>query len=367
MTGSAHLTVWNLTLITRSPLYVGSGNVCAKTDYIFDPRSETLRMLDPEALFRWLYERRLADRYESFILSGDTRMFRFLKDCGITDRELDSLCMYRVSAADALDDSHSLKELHTFLRDSENRAYVPGSGVKGALRTVLLVSLIAREKKGVWPDDPKKAGRARQMQTLEGRYLNTLPLKRDRDGKPVNDPVNSILRGISISDSEPVSDADMILVGKIDANKKGECRKLPLCRECIRPGTELCFKLSMDSSVLPEAYSVGTLVQMIKGFDRYYQETYLSRFAPPPDACAVSYADALILGGGAGFFSKNLAYPYLGTEKALHYTQKIMEEQFRRHGHEKDCTVHGISPHTMKYGKYRGQLYPYGVCGVQIT
>ena len=147
-------------------------------------------------------------------------MFQFLRDCGITDRELDSLCLYKVSAADALDDSHSLKELHTFIRDSENRVYIPGSSVKGALRMVILAGLIAKEKKGMWPDDPKKTGRARQMQTLEGQYLNTLALKRDRSGNIVNDPVNSILRGISVSDSEPVSDADIILVGKIDANEK---------------------------------------------------------------------------------------------------------------------------------------------------
>jgi len=367
MTRTEHLTVCDLTLTARGPLYIGSGSTCAKTDYLFDPRSETVRMIDPEALFQWLYSKRLADRYERFVLSGDTRMFQFLRDCGITDQELNNLCLYKVSAADALDDSHSLKELHTFIRDSENRVYIPGSSVKGALRTVILSGMIAKEKKGMWPDDPKKAGRARQMQTLEGQYLNTLALKKDRSGKIVNDPVNSILRGISISDSEPVSDADIILVGKIDANEKGEYKKLPLCRECIRPGAELHFKLTLDYTVLQDEVSAETLMQMVQDFDRYYQQTYLARFTPPVDVHAVSYQNALILGGGSGFFAKSLAYPYLGTPKGMQYTQKIMEEQFRRHGHDKDITKHGISPHTMKYGKVQGQLYPYGVCGVQIT
>lgn len=367
MTRTEHLSVCDLTLTTRSPLHIGSGNTCAKTDYLFDPRSETVRMIDPEALFHWLYARRLADRYERFVLSGDTRMFQFFRDCGITDQELDSLCLYRVSAADALDDTHSLKELHTFVRDSQNRVYVPGSSVKGALRTVILVSLIAREKKGVWPDDPKRSGRARQMQTLEGQYLNTVALKRDRAGNIVNDPVNSVLRGLSVSDSKPVSDTDIILVGKIDANEKGEYKKLPLCRECIRPDTELHFKLTLDHTVLPEWCSSESLMQMIQDFDRYYQQTYLARFALPPDTHEVSYRNALILGGGSGFFAKSLAYPYLGTSKGMQFTQTIMHEQFSRHGHDKDIIKHGISPHTMKYGKYKGQLYPYGVCGVQIT
>ena len=367
MTDTEHLTVCGLTLDVRSPLHIGSGNVCAKTEYIFDPRSETVRMIDPEALFRWLYARRLADRYERFVLSGNNRMFQFLKECGVTDRELDSLCRYSVSAADALDDSHSLKELHTLVRDAGQRVYVPGSSVKGALRTVILASLIAREKKGAWPDAPKKFERARQMATLEGRYLNTASLKRDRNGNTVNDPVNSVLRGLSVSDSAPAPDAAIILSGKIDADEKGEYRKINLCRECIRPGTKLHFKLTLDHSVLPAEFSPEGLLRMVQEFDRFYQTTYLSRFTPPSNARAVSYENALIFGGGSGFFSKSLAYPYLGTREGMQYTQRVMEEQFRRHGHDKDVSEHRVSPHTMKYGMYQGQLYPYGVCGVLLT
>lgn len=367
MKTTGHLTVCDLILTTRSPLHIGSGNTCAKTDYLFDPRTETVSMIDPEALLNWLYTKRLADRYEKFIFSGDTRMDLFLRGCGITDQELDRLCLYRVNAADALDANHSLKELHTFIRDSRHQVYVPGSSVKGALRTAILANLMIREKKGVWPDALKKNERGRQMQALEGKYLNTVALKRDKNGNIANDPVNSILRGLSVSDSEPVSDTDIILVGKIDANKKGEYWKLPLCRECIRPGTELRFKLTLDHTVLPDAYSPEALMQMVQGFDTFYQSTYLSRFSVPSGAAPVSYQNALVFGGGSGFFSKSLAYPYRGTLEGMQYTQQMMEENFRRHHHAHDIEKHGISPRTMKYGLYQGKLYPYGVCGVQIV
>ena len=107
-------------------------------------------------------------------------------------------------------------------------------------------------------------------------------------------------------------------------------------------------------------------MQMIRDYDAYYQRTYLARFAPPRNAHLVSYQDALILGGGSGFFSKTLAYPYLGAQEGLKQTEKVMIRQFSRHGHDKDGFVHHISPHIMKYGKYQGELYPYGVCEVQI-
>ena len=220
--------------------------------------------------------------------------------------------------------------------------------------------MMEKEKKGDWPNDPGK------MSALEGLYLNRLALKRDRNGAGLNDPVNSLLRGLSISDSEPIPDADLLLVGKIDVNEKGEARTLPLVRECVRPGTELRFRLTIDHSVLPTEFSPETLKATVREFDSFYQRIFLSRFTPPPNAAPVSYQDALILGGGAGFFAKTLAYPYLGTLKGMRYTESCMRRQFSRHGHENDIAKHGISPHTMKYGKYKGRLYPFGVCEVKL-
>lgn len=366
MTNIEHLSAFDLVLTARAPLFIGSGKTCAKTDYIFDQYSETVRMIDPEALFAWLLDRDLADRYERFILSGETDLAGFLTDCGITNQELDRLSLYTLSAADALDGAHSLKELRTFMRDAQNRAYIPGSSVKGALRTVILTGMVTKKTRGVWPDEPNKSRRAKQMQTLEGKYLNTLSLKKDRFGSIVNDPVNSILRGISISDSEPIPDSAIILAGKIDADETGAVHSLNLCRECVRPGTKIRFKLTVDRSVLPDC-SPETLRQMIEKFDAFYQKTYLSRFTPPCGAVSASYQNALILGGGAGFFSKTLAYPYLGEKAGMRYTQEVMQKAFKAHYHETDIEEHGVSPHTMKYAKYQDQLYPYGVCEVSIT
>ena len=289
-----------------------------------------------------------------------------MRDNKISTQERDGICYYKVNAADALDDTHSLKEIHTFIRDSAHRAYIPGSSVKGALRTVLLAGMMDKEQKGTWPNEQRKERKARQMQDLEGEYLNTLALKKEKSGNTSNDPVNSILRGLSVSDSEPVSDTDLILAGKIDVNEKGEYKKIPLCRECIRPGTDIHFKLTFDYSALPPEYSADTLMLAIRKFDEFYQETYLSRFTPPYGARVIPFRDSLILGGGSGYFAKTLAYPYLGEAEGMYYVENIMCEQFPKHGHGKDVSEHGVSPHTMKYGKYNDQFYPYGVCEVKI-
>ena len=71
------------------------------------------------------------------------------------------------------------------------------------------------------------------------------------------------------------------------------------------------------------------------------------------------------LGGGSGFFAKSLSYPYLGEKEGLRWTAEQMAQMFHRHKHERDAEK-GISPHTMKYARFRGRLYPYGHCGVSI-
>ena len=72
-----------------------------------------------------------------------------------------------------------------------------------------------------------------------------------------------------------------------------------------------------------------------------------------------------MLGGGVGFFSKSLAYPYLGEEKGLQWTSRRLSLAFRNHHHERDVEL-GISPRTLKYGRYRQRLHAYGACEVTI-
>ena len=70
-------------------------------------------------------------------------------------------------------------------------------------------------------------------------------------------------------------------------------------------------------------------------------------------------------GGGAGFFSKTLSYPYEGKQLALQHVSAFMCKSFRAHHHGKDPAL-GISPHTMKYGLYHQELFPFGPCKVDI-
>lgn len=241
-----------------------------KKEYVFLPSrmagisQDQVMLLDETKFFQLLLERGLADKYERFMLGPQTDLYRFLTaECCLSLNDIRAVSRYHICAADALDADHSPKEIHAFVRGADGRVYIPGSSVKGALRTAILTDMILSDTA------PQPALGDTRKGFPEGNYLYTLALKRDRDGRAVNDAVNSILRGISISDSLPVADSCMMLAGKTDALVNGETHQINLCRECICPGTVLHFKLTLDQSVLHQKITAESLKKSIRTFDAY--------------------------------------------------------------------------------------------------
>ena len=114
--------IFNLTLTVRSPLCIGSGTSLQKNEYLYDPRTQTVSVLDQNAFVSLLARKNLVDAYEQFILQGGA-LYRFLRnDCGLTSQEIKSVVRSSLSAADALQENTSLKEIQAFQRDTRGRA-----------------------------------------------------------------------------------------------------------------------------------------------------------------------------------------------------------------------------------------------------
>lgn len=355
-----HLQIFDLTLNVWAPLFIGNGGSYTKKEYLYNTRSGKVSFLDEQRFFTFLAERGLIDRYTQFMLSEQSNLWAFLtKDCGVSDAELKTLTRYQIEVGDALDAEHSLKEIHAFQRDAQGRAYIPGSSIKGALRTAWLLQAVLADQSTGHSLAPRRAT------FPEEDYVNKLRLRTLKDGSIASDAVNSIFRGIQVSDSLPIPDNCMMLAGKTDSATDGGTHNINLCRECAAPGTAIRFKLTLDQSVLKGRITKESLLEAIQQFDAYYEQTYSTHFTPPRGAVNLPQQPHLILGGGSGFFAKSLAYPYLGEEAGLRWTAEQMAQMFRKHGHERDIEK-GVSPHTMKYARFRGRIYPYGYCGVNI-
>lgn len=284
---------------------------------------------------------------------GDLYTFLY-KECGLSAAQVKPAILYEVDASNAMDAEHTLKDIDCFMRDAKQRAYIPGSSVKGAIRTALLFDAIQKERTRHDLIDDKRG-------IPEADYFHTLnlnPKKRD-------DAVNSIMRGIQISDSLPIDDRNMMLTLKTDSAVNGQTHAINLCRECVAPGTRIRFALTLDQSILKGKWMADSILEAIAAFADYQNQTYATRFTQPRESVQPAGRNLLMLGGGVGFFSKSLAYPYLGEEKGLQWTSRRLSLAFRNHHHERDVEL-GISPRTLKYGRYRQRLHAYGACEVTI-
>lgn len=359
-----HLQIFDLILTVRSPLFIGDGRMYTKAEYLYCTRNGRASLLDEQKFFTFLTDRGLIDRYIQFMLCNQSNLRDFLtEDCGISDADLNALTRYTIEAGDAV--TNPPKNLYTFQRDAHDRAYIPGSSLKGALRTVWLLQAVRADQ-----STGHSLASGDNAAFPEEKYINQLHLRLQKDGSIASDAVNSLFRGVQVSDSKPIPNERMALCGKFDVLPDGSFPKnskkgIPLFRECAIPGATVRFKLTLDQSVLKGRITKESLMDAIQQFDTYYEQTYSRHFTAPSGAVNLPQQPHLILGGGSGFFAKSLAYPYLGEEKGLRWTAAQMTQMFHKHGHEHDIEK-GVSPHTMKYARFRDQFYPYGYCEVSI-
>lgn len=339
-----------------------------KKDYVYDRQAKKVRIIDESKLFALLLRHGLVDAYEHFILQQESSSLGdFLRDCKISGKEMNAISLYTVSVGDALTESRALTKIQAFIKNKHHRAYIPGSSLKGALRTVILHELMdqdqnKQERELIFLDEKGN------LKINEAKYLNTLQYNTEK----AEDEINSIMRTIAVSDSSTASNHEMILARKDDLSVVGNQNTLNLVRECIAPGVTLHATLTVDTLISRHtAVSNGQkidgawIANAIKNYSNYYNQSYLRHFKNPKVSIPDLDSDCIVLGGGSGYFGKNLMYTILGKEKGLQRVSGIMKKNFSGHHHEEDEYI-GISPHMLKCGTVNGRLMHYGICRIAV-
>lgn len=352
-----------ISLKTLSPLHIGSGQTIMKKDYYINIINNSVTFYNMERLLGYFAEHNLAAAYTDYILGNQDRSLNdLLGTCNLKKKDIADMELCTVSIADVMNGNFSPKTVHQFIRMPDYRPYIPGSSLKGALRTVILLSML--DGTGYTTESFKNSRGNVTASEIEEALLCTLDMKSN------NAAVKSVARGLSVSDSTPTTNDDIVLAQKIDLSVKGDECDLNLFRECIKPGVTFDFAVSIDRSLL--GIDSNTLMKYIEDtFDRYCN-TYLRHFGNDgKDSLPDTGNNCIFLGGGTGYYSKNIAYGALGEERALQFVSQYMCRKFRKHRHEIDTNV-GISPRKLKCttcemeGDDRAVLVQMGVCEVSI-
>lgn len=378
-------------LVTVAPVHVGSGEIRRANEYLYDRASGMAYFLDEARWVSFLGRRQLMEPFLAYIEESSRQLgqrresFRgknlwdWLRAQGVQKREMEALAVRRARAErSVISEKGSLNDVHLQMALSDGRPYVPGSTIKGALRTGILYRMIQQEPerfRGFWQEICREAesrdrlrDKERTWQGIE-RRLETQALHTLRvDRKKPAEMVNSALRGLRVSDAAVAKrETETLLLQKpTKSNRQGKRSKTPpLFRECIPPGRRLHFTLTADFSMLC-TLGITSFEDIFQGLRAYTAqvlallEEEFPKYRPQFDEARE--ADCF-LGGGTGFLSKTLVYALArDAREARNFTARYLDEKFWNPSHHHMQYDGKLSPRTLKLVATAQEEWLLGLC-----
>jgi len=179
---------YGLEITTLSPVHIGDGGRLTPLDYL--EKDRTIHAINEDRLFEELERRGLVNHFINYVektREASLKEFieRFMRDAG--PRVYEGIIRY---SSEILSGRGEGKQILTFIRNAEGKAYIPGSEIKGAIRIALLHSILEK--------DPTKISCVLGMLVSDENNEDTL--LRPRIGEPHGD----LGRLIRPSDSSPI-------------------------------------------------------------------------------------------------------------------------------------------------------------------
>ncbi len=279
------------------PVHIGNGNQYGKKDYF--QSNGKIAVLDVKKFVANLNDEQLRNYCE--FLEGSSReadLQTFLKRHQLMKMAEKSIAYYVESKlAKARRGDIQYHDVWEFVKDAYGNPYIPGSSVKGMLRTALLNYLVLENKSYAnCYDESLACSRNKRDSGKAGKKLEKnaffleQPIKNDPSVK------NDIMKYISVSDSEPLSCRDLVFVKKYDKfcqkddgrHKRDmgkstdyEGNPLDVYRECLRPGTVVSVTIDIDSRIdeyLPFTLDAKGLEQTLTRSYELYKKCFLDYF-----------------------------------------------------------------------------------------
>ena len=392
-----YLKRYRMKITAIGPIHVGDGKQLKKTEYLYDKQRNRVFVLDSMKMYAYLEKEKLLDRFQDYVLGmgKNANLFPFLQNQNIPRESWESWKSYDYGIS--VRENTSLNEIHSFVKDANGRPYAPGSSIKGMIRTALLSYLLGNNKEGRDEEgmfsyrdinegkiqsirrtvkqgriDGGKRGLRNEVGELEALAFHQLELK---DGTRLENPRNavcSILRGLLVRDSQPLSLMDLDLAQKVDLFSENPSRRdsrfsrdgkektnaISTFKEVLRPGTEIYFDLILDSKVFP--YSLDTILAALDYFNEKCYYYHYKHFQRPTLEKGIVW-----LGGGAGYCTKTVSYPLLQKE-GLELVSEILVKNFKNHHHDRDKEL-GVSPRTTPIFPQLNHIYDQGMGKIELV
>ena len=280
---------FQFSLLAMAPIHIGNGEKYTSREFIYE--NGYFYFPDMGKFYNRMVEKDYDQKFERFLQETkpsprNNRLISFLEDNRISDRNFGG---YRIIETKLETNNNylrggALNQVSKFIRDSFGNPYIPGSSLKGAIRTILMNTNPDWNNKNVVQDEK------------ENKSLIPWGAKKGQD-------YDDLFNAIRVSDSKPFSNDRLILVQKWDHKAKPpRAKSIPLYREAIVPSTKINFTITTttkEAGILMEE-----LGQRAQAFYKEYKNFFLSDF--PENKIQPNLQYPIYLGAGSGAWTKTI-------------------------------------------------------------
>ncbi len=386
-----------LRLKVETPVHIGGGENAkfAKYQYIYDEEQKKIHIINEAKFAVFLFKRKLADSFESFLKGAVPNQRRaakslhqWLKENRVVEYEYGQFvdCSFNISLPSKQKNEIFYNEIFCLVKNPEMMPYLPGSGIKGSLRTALLGSRILEQRESYSADwnrflellnkkNKFKETGVEIANAIEKKTFNLL----DFDKENPDSQCNSVMRGIAVSDTSAAPAGSIFIAHKKDLVPRKDTNTLPILREYLRPGTLLELRLTIDPFYTRQAgiNNFNDIKERLRKYNSFllgcpnspyvlYQKHARDQYKYNLDLLTSVKSPLICLGGGVGFHAKSLLYHLAGGYKeGLPHVKGFLDTNpaYKEHSHrQKDIEA---SPRALKLVEFGGKNYLPGWCSLE--
>ena len=387
--------VYKMSLTTLSPIFINSGEVVNKAVYAYNHNDGIVNIVDRKKLISFLKDNCIFDIFLQECINGEFDLTKFFIRNNI--KNYFDLNIYRyslktysdISEEVINDDQHytKLHDINTFIKSDDVCPYIPGSSIKGAIRTAVIYGEVLNSKYkyvNIFDKILKEDHNTKITRGIEREILN-YKIK-----------IKNMFRNMQVSDTNDIDLSNLYVSKRHDVvTHENEGHDLPIFMEVLKPGVTLYFNLIMDKS-----YSINDLLEYFNGIYNnnksnntfYHDYCNLSNFLQEKIECKYPLFDSslnmepnIFIGGVNGFLTKSIIYAIrknkednikITSKDIVYYMKKYFDKKFTKYDKElkKKVPLHdhkkidnNISPRSLRLVKInKNDFMGLGMCTIKV-
>ena len=332
---------YKMELEVLTPVHIGGVDYKTKLDkkeYLFNPNTNDLTIIDNVKFSEILIKKNLFDKYIKYIEGNgnsaknkDIKLLSFLKENNIYS-DLKYFTKKEYKNLDIDSKNKRTNDIKLLNRNIYDEVYIQGSSIKGALVNLLIVDYIINNRNEFL--DEKKKILDLAYSSVDEKSIRTFKSDVKKIVKNIEKKIfynenrnfeKTKKIGISISDSyKNHTEIKTNFYQDIDEKRKdGKETCMPIIRECIMPKNKFDFDITLDFEVLDESKleirNYDDLISALEDAVDYLIDNTLG--------VENGKSQNLILGANTGFHQKTVVHALFPEKRErLEVTKKLLHK-----------------------------------------